>query len=74
MEVRTIYYRATGVMTGNDVKSVQAIIGATQDGMFGKKSRDKLIAWQKAQGVAAVGQPDGMFGPKCYAYAFQSGK
>lgn len=69
VEVRTIYYRATGVMTGNDVKSVQAIIGATQDGMFGKKSRDKLIAWQKAHGLTA----DGMFGPKCYAYAFKIG-
>lgn len=69
VEVRTIRYRATGVMTGNDVKSVQAIIGATQDGQFGKKSEAKCKEWQKAHGLTA----DGMFGPKCYAYAFKIG-
>lgn len=69
VEVRTIRYRSTGVMTGNDVKSVQAIIGATQDGQFGKKSEAKCKEWQKAHGLTA----DGMFGPKCYAYAFKIG-
>lgn len=69
VEVRTIRYRSTGVMTGNDVKSVQAIIGATQDGQFGKKSEAKCKEWQKVHGLTA----DGMFGPKCYAYAFKIG-
>ena len=66
---RTIYYREGNVMTGNDVKSVQAIIGTKQDSMFGKKSKEALLKWQRANGLKV----DGYFGDQCYNYAFKQG-
>lgn len=65
VKVRTIYYRSSGVLTGEDVKSVQKIVGATADGQAGKKTDAAIRAWQKKNGLAV----DGYFGPKCWDYA-----
>lgn len=58
VKTRRIYYEPNGVLTGEDVKTVQKIIGAEPDGQFGKKSRDKLIEWQKANGLEVTGEFD----------------
>lgn len=65
VQCRTIYYRSTGVLTGEDVKSVQKIVGATADGQAGKKTQAAIIAWQKKNGLTA----DGYFGPKCWEFS-----
>lgn len=62
---RVIYYRKGNLMTGQDVKSVQAIVGATQDGTCGPKTDTKIRAYQKANGLTQ----DGKFGPACWQYA-----
>lgn len=62
---RTIYYRKGNLMKGQDVKSVQAIVGATQDGTAGPKTGSKIRSWQKANGLTV----DGMFGPACWQFA-----
>ena len=65
VEVRTIYYRSTGVLTGEDVKSVQKIVGATADGQAGKKTDAAIRAYQKKNGLKV----DGYFGPACWKFA-----
>lgn len=62
---RTIYYRKGNLMKGQDVKSVQAIVGATQDGTCGAKTDKAIRAYQKAHGLTQ----DGMFGPACWKFA-----
>lgn len=58
---------------GKLVKWLQIYLGSlTVDGYFGSKTRARLIAWQKAKGVAAVGQPDGVCGKKCWTYILKS--
>lgn len=62
--VRTLYYRPGNIMTGNDVGTVQDIVGATIDKSFGPATEKAVKTWQKAHGLAA----DGYFGPACWAY------
>jgi GH25 family lysozyme M1 (1,4-beta-N-acetylmuramidase) len=62
---RVIYYRKGNLMKGQDVKSVQAIVGATQDGTCGAKTDKAIRAYQKAHGL----KQDGMFGPACWQFA-----
>ncbi len=47
-------------MRGDDVKSMQASLGVTADGVFGPQTRAALITFQKSHGLTA----DGIFGPK----------
>ena len=62
---RVIYYRKGNLMKGQDVMSVQAIVGAVQDGTAGPKTGIKIRAYQKAHGL----KQDGMFGPACWQFA-----
>lgn len=48
---------------GEDVKWVQGIIGATQDGDFGPATERSVRRWQSKQGLAT----DGVVGPKTWA-------
>ena len=48
---------------GEDVKKVQAAVGATADGIFGPKTKAAVIAFQKSKGLA----PDGIVGPYTWA-------
>lgn len=50
-------------MTGDDVKQMQGIVGATQDGNFGPKTKGFVITWQKKNSLV----PDGIFGPASWA-------
>ena len=49
-------------MKGEDVKSVQAIVGAKQDGSFGPDTEKAVKNWQSAHGLTA----DGSWGPKSW--------
>ena len=51
--------------TGDDVKELQGIVGATEDGDFGPETAAKLQAWQAAHGLNA----DSVFGPQSQAEA-----
>jgi peptidoglycan hydrolase-like protein with peptidoglycan-binding domain len=44
---------------GNDVKQVQRIVGAAQDGYFGPATKRKVAAWQRLHGLTG----DGVVGP-----------
>lgn len=58
---------------GKLVKWLQVYLGGlTVDGKFGAKTKAALIKWQKAKGVANVGQPDGVCGPKTWRYILKS--
>ena len=48
---------------GDDVKVLQLIIGATDDGVFGAKTKDLLQKWQEQNGLSA----DGIAGAKTWA-------
>ena len=48
---------------GDEVKVLQLIVGATDDGVFGSKTKDAVKKWQKANGLSA----DGIAGPKTWA-------
>ncbi|MFA5932205.1 MAG: peptidoglycan-binding domain-containing protein [Candidatus Paceibacterota bacterium] len=48
---------------GAEVKCLQAAVGATADGSFGKKTAAAVKVWQAAKGLSA----DGVFGPKSRA-------
>ena len=69
LEVRELYYNKGNVFKGEDVKSIQAIVGAEQDGSFGPKTQTKVKAWQKAHGLSN----DGIVGPKTYNAMFKAG-
>ena len=45
------------------VKFMQERIGATQDGIFGRNTKAKLMRWQRAKGLVA----DGICGPQTWA-------
>ena len=44
---------------GNDVKTLQAILGVTADGVFGPATAKAVMAWQSSHGLT----PDGVVGP-----------
>lgn len=46
--------------SGNDVRAMQAIVGATVDGHFGWETYGKVLAYQRANGL----QRDGHVGPR----------
>ena len=69
IKVRMLHYVKGNVMTGNDVMSVQAIVGEKQDGKYGPDTAEAVKAWQKAHGL----EVDGWWGPECYACAFKIG-
>jgi peptidoglycan hydrolase-like protein with peptidoglycan-binding domain len=46
--------------TGNEVACLQAHLGLTADGKFGRKTKAAVVAWQKSKGVKA----DGILGAK----------
>lgn len=62
VEVRTLKYVKNNTMKGEDVKSVQAIVGAKQDGSFGPDTEKAVKSWQSAHGLTA----DGSWGPKSW--------
>ena len=47
--------QAVGYKNKNLTKIVQAFVGAEIDGLFGKNTRNKVIAYQKEKGLAADG-------------------
>ena len=49
--------------TGEDVKTLQRLLGVAVDGDFGQKTHDALVAWQKAHGLVA----DGIAGLKTWS-------
>ena len=48
---------------GDEVKTLQELLGVTADGIFGAKTRAALIQWQTAHGLEA----DGICGPITWA-------
>ncbi len=44
---------------GEDVKTLQSMLGITSDGSYGQITKAKVIEWQIANGL----KPDGIFGP-----------
>lgn len=57
---RVLKYRRIFAMRGEDVKLVQALVGAKVDGAFGPKTSAAVKAWQRKKGLYA----DGEFGPR----------
>ncbi len=53
----------TPMMRGDDVREVQRLIGATQDGIYGPATKSAVRAWQAARGLTA----DGIVGEKTWA-------
>ena len=54
---------------GDDVKTLQKLLGITDDGDFGKKTEAAVIAFQKAKGLTA----DGVVGaPSRFCYTIRS--
>ena len=49
--------------TGEQVKCLQTVVGATADGNFGPLTKASVMAWQSGHGLVA----DGVFGPKSNA-------
>ena len=47
-------------MTSTEIKRIQGIVGATQDGVMGPDTKKKITAYQQTLGVAA----DGIWGPQ----------
>ena len=43
---------------GQEVKDLQAKIGAKQDGIFGAETQTKLMSWQSANGLTPTGMVD----------------
>lgn len=43
---------------GQEVKDLQAKIGARQDGIFGVETQTKLMSWQSANGLTPTGMVD----------------
>ena len=69
VNVRTLKYVKGNTMKGEDVKSVQAIIGAKQDGSYGPDTERCVKTWQSAHGL----KDDGSFGPKSWNTAVACG-
>lgn len=69
---RNLYYRKENLMTGDDVKCCQQQLNTlgfpcgTADGIFGIKTRDSVISFQKKRKL----DPDGVIGNKTYTALF----
>jgi peptidoglycan hydrolase-like protein with peptidoglycan-binding domain len=50
-------------MRGNDVRAVQRVVGADQDGIYGPTTARLVSTWQKRNGITA----DGVVGPLTWA-------
>ncbi|MDB5413074.1 MAG: hypothetical protein JWR10_1409 [Rubritepida sp.] len=48
---------------GDDVKQLQAVLGATPDGSYGEVTQAAVRSWPRARGLA----PDGVVGPATWA-------
>lgn len=60
---RVLRWRAKPLtMTGEDVKLVQRVVGATVDGKFGPQTEAKVMQFQSAHGL----KPDGIVGPRTW--------
>jgi peptidoglycan hydrolase-like protein with peptidoglycan-binding domain len=46
--------------TGNKVKTIQALVGASQDGVYGPKTQAAVTVWQRNLNIPA----DGIWGPR----------
>lgn len=51
---------------GKDIESIQRVVGAKPDGIYGPETKNKVIAYQKAHGL----EPDGIVGPKTWNRMF----
>jgi peptidoglycan hydrolase-like protein with peptidoglycan-binding domain len=58
----SIYRRLETGSEGADVRRLQGVIGARQDGLFGPETERKLRGWQRNHGLAA----DGIAGPQTH--------
>lgn len=67
VKCRVIKYVKSNLMKGEDVRSIQKIIGADADGVFGPASEKALKAWQKAHNLEA----DGKAGPATMTKMFE---
>ena len=65
VKCRTIYYDKDKILTGEDVKSVQLIVGAKADGKAGPKTEEAIKAYQKKNKLTQ----DGKFGPACWNFS-----
>lgn len=71
VEVRELKYVKGNVMKGEDVKSIQKIVGCDPDGSYGPATKAAVIVWQRANMGST--EADGIVGPKTYAAMFKAG-
>lgn len=65
MARRTLSLRQP-LLTGADVRKVQAKVGVPQDGIYGPRTEQKVIAWQIKHDL----EPDGVVGPMTWVAMF----
>lgn len=53
----------TGTYNGYDIKTIQNVVGAVSDGVYGPNTKTAVQAFQRAHGLVA----DGIVGPKTWA-------
>lgn len=68
IKVRKLYYNKSFVMVGDDVGTVQDIVGAKQDKNYGPETEKCVNAWKSAHGLPANGIWDSDCWTKSTAY------